>query len=80
MTPQAASNQATTQGRRHRPAGSATSSRVAYFEYFGGRSRIVRGSVSGQQYYFLGQHALVAVDARDRLTLSTVSGLRELEI
>ena len=77
MTLAVTSNQAATEERRYWPAESTNRSRVAYFEYFGGSTRIVTG-VSGLTYYFVGQRSLVAVDARDRRALARIPGLRKV--
>jgi len=77
MTLAVTSNQAATEERRYWPAESTNRSRVAYFEYFGGSTRIVTG-VSGLTYYFVGQRSLVAVDARDRRAMASVPGLRKV--
>ena len=77
MTLAVTSNQAATEERRYWPAESTNRSRVAYFEYFGGSTRIVTG-VSGLSFYFVGRRSLVAVDARDRRALARIPGLRKV--
>jgi len=71
-------NRATTDQSRNTPAGSATSSSVAYFQYVGGRMLTVLGEASGQMYHFVGHGALVAVDPRDRRALAVIPGLKEM--
>ena len=51
ITLSAASNQAGAEKVRQGPGGSATGSRVAYFEFAGGRARMVIGG-SGCRYFF----------------------------
>jgi hypothetical protein len=79
ITPSATSNQAMAEEVRQRPGGSATGSRVAYFEFAGGRARMVMGG-SGRRYFFRGRRSLVAVDARDRRAVSRTPGLREVRV
>jgi len=48
------------------------------FEYLGDRTLVVMGQGSRQQYRFVGRGARVLADGRDRVSLSMVTGLREL--
>jgi hypothetical protein len=47
------------------------------FEYLGDRTLIVMGRGTRQQYRFVGRGARLLADARDRVSLSMVPGLRE---
>jgi hypothetical protein len=49
-----------------------------YFQYLGRTGLTVVGPVSGNRYRFNGHGAIVAVDPRDRLSLSTVPNLRQV--
>ena len=79
ITLSAASNQAGAEKVRQGPGGSATGSRVAYFEFAGGRARMVIGG-SGCRYFFAGERSMVVVDARDRGVVSRMPGLREVRV
>jgi hypothetical protein len=48
------------------------------FEHVGVGPLIVHGPLSGQQYRFAGQGAIVVVDSRDRASLMSVPHIREL--
>jgi hypothetical protein len=68
---------ATRAGRDGLPASSADASTVE-FEYLGDKTLVVMGQGSRLQYHFVGRGARLKVDARDRVSLSMVPGLREV--
>ncbi|HEY1261102.1 MAG TPA: hypothetical protein VGF34_17775 [Stellaceae bacterium] len=48
------------------------------FEYRGGGVLTVIGQATGRQYRFVGHGARVAIDLRDRTSLTAVPALREV--
>jgi hypothetical protein len=68
---------ATRAGRDSPPASSADMSTVE-LEYLGDKTLVVMGQGSRLQYRFVGRGARLKVDARDRVSLSMVPGLREV--
>jgi hypothetical protein len=48
------------------------------FEYLADKTLVVMGQGSRLQYRFVGRGARLKVDARDRVSLSMVPGLREV--
>lgn len=58
------------------PDGPSTSR--AYFQYTGKTAMTVIGGVTGEKYRFPNSGATVAVDARDRRSISAVPGLRRV--
>ena len=68
---------ATGAGRDSSPASPADMSAIE-FEYLADKTLVVMGQGSRLQYRFVGRGARLKVDARDRVSLSMVPGLREV--
>jgi len=64
--------------RDNSPASPVNISQVE-FEYLADKTWVVMGQGSRLQYRFVGRGARLKVDARDRVSLSMVQGLRELD-